>query len=72
MKDWKSLLRDGYSNVEQMKDILKLGEKELQTLKEIQEKFPMFINPYYMSLMNPKDPEDEHPRCDGGKQTGKL
>ena len=58
MKDWKSLLRDGYSNVEQMKDILKLGEEELQTLKEIQEKFPMFINPYYMSLMDPKDPED--------------
>ena len=58
MKDWKSLLRDGYSNVEQMKDILKFGEEELQTLKEIQKKFPMFINPYYMSLMDPEDPED--------------
>ena len=58
MKAWKELLHDGYSSIDQVKDILGIADDKLQTLREIQEKFPMFINPYYLSLIDLSDPDD--------------
>ena len=44
--------------IDQVKDILGIGDDRLLILREIQEKFPMFINPYYLSLIDLSDPDD--------------
>lgn len=58
MTEWKRLLKDGYDDIRELKDFLKLSEEELTALDEIQDKFPMLVNSYYLSLIDVNDPAD--------------
>lgn len=58
MTNWKVLLREGNKDVRELADILGISEAELLKLCDIQEMFPMYVNPYYLSLMDPGDKED--------------
>ena len=58
MTEWKELLRNGYDDIRNLKEILQIPEEDLPELCEIQERFPMFVNPYYLSLIDREDPHD--------------
>lgn len=57
-KSWKDLLSEGCRSSEDLKDILKLSEREVETIRGIHEKYPMYINEYYLSLIDPQNPDD--------------
>lgn len=58
MKHWQSLLANGYRTIESLPETLLLSEDEKNSLKQIQEQFPIFTNPYYFSLIDPSDSND--------------
>lgn len=58
MKEWKKILEQGFSDVTYIKDRLHIPEEEFGQLCQIQKAFPMFINPYYLSLINWQDADD--------------
>ena len=58
MKYWESLLANGHHNIESLRGIFDFSDNEIPSLKMIQDQFPVYINPYYLSLIDPKDPED--------------
>ena len=58
MENWKSLLSHGYSHIEELQEFISFPQTELFSLQTIQEQFPVFVNPYYLSLIDKTDPED--------------
>ena len=58
MKYWESLLANGHHNIETLRSMFDFSNNEIHSLKKIQDQFPVFINPYYLSLIDLKDPED--------------
>lgn len=58
MKYWESLLAKGHHDIETLRSMFDFSDNEIQSLKKIQDQFPIFINPYYLSLIDLKDPED--------------
>ncbi len=56
--EWKELLSHSYSSGDQLADLLHLDPEEAALINQISEQYPMFINPYYASLIDPDDPED--------------
>ena len=56
MTNWQELLNEGYSDIRELKDKLHLAESEMDQLCQIQDMFPMYVNPYYLSLIDPEDP----------------
>ena len=58
MKYWESLLAKGHHDIESLRSMFDFSDNEIQSLKTIQNQFPVFINPYYLSLIDLKDPED--------------
>lgn len=55
---WKELLAQSVWNVEGLQKVLPMSEEESQQMGAIIEKYPMCINPYYLSLIDPNDPND--------------
>jgi len=55
---WKTELARSYRSAEQVSSILRLTEEETEQIREITKRFPMLITPYYLSLVNPDDPDD--------------
>ena len=47
-----------YSNGNQIKDYLGLRGDETEVMNKITEQYPMLTNDYYLSLIDPEDPED--------------
>lgn len=58
MKEWQTLLAQGYYQIDALQDYLTLSPDEMESLRTLQEKFPVFVNPYYLSLIDKEDPED--------------
>lgn len=58
MKKWQEMLQQGYDDVKELQEKLHIPDKEMRQLCEIQDKFPMYVNQYYYSLINPDDPDD--------------
>lgn len=58
MSDWKTLISEGIDDIRDLQDILHLADGEVASLLEVQDRFPLFINSYYLSLINPDDPDD--------------
>ncbi|HLR35335.1 MAG TPA: lysine 2,3-aminomutase [Tissierellales bacterium] len=54
--DWKWQVRNRITDVETLKKIINITEKEEKEMGEVLEKFRMGITPYYASLMDPDDP----------------
>ncbi len=55
-KDWKWQVRNRITDVETLKRVINITEKEEKEIGEVLEKFRMGITPYYASLMDPDDP----------------
>ncbi len=58
MTIWQELLQQGYDDIGELKDKLRISDEDIQKLRGIQEKFPMYVNPYYFSLIDKDDPDD--------------
>lgn len=55
---WRQELVNSIRNIEQLKEIIHLTKKEEEKIREVVKQYQMLITPYYISLINPDDPED--------------
>ncbi|SHF09442.1 KamA family radical SAM protein [Alkalibacter saccharofermentans] len=55
-KDYKWQLNSRFDSVEDISDILNLTDDEKEKMKVVGDKFRFAISPYYMSVINPNDP----------------
>jgi len=55
---WQDELRNGYRTAEDLAPILGWTPEETARYAQVIQRYPMLIPPYYLSLVNPKDPED--------------
>ncbi|MCI9011945.1 MAG: KamA family radical SAM protein, partial [Oscillibacter sp.] len=55
---WQNELRNGYRTAEELAPILGWTPEETTRYAAVIERYPMLIPPYYLSLVDPKDPED--------------
>ena len=55
---WTHLLQNCCYNGDDVKEYLNLTDDETDRINKISEQYPMCINHYYLSLINPEDPED--------------
>ena len=58
MESWKTLISQGYSDIRDLQGTFHLSDEDVLALREVQQTFPMFVNPYYLSLIDPDDPKD--------------
>lgn len=56
--NWKDILNQSIRDVEGLQKCLKMNEREAGKMNEIIERYPLCVNPYYMSLVNREDPND--------------
>lgn len=56
--DWRWQLKNSIRTVEKLSEFIELTENEKIQLKMVTSVYPMFVTPYYLSLINPDDPED--------------
>ena len=54
--DWQWQVRNRVTDVDVLRQIINLTEKEEKDISEVLEKFRVGITPYYASLMDPEDP----------------
>ena len=58
MNQWQTLLAQGYDDIGSLQKIFSFSADEMAALRSIQEQFPAYVNPYYLSLIDPDDPDD--------------
>jgi lysine 2,3-aminomutase len=56
--DWKWHFRNRITSVKELSRFVSLSDKEQSQLKLVTAKYPLAITPYYLSLINPDDPDD--------------
>ena len=56
--DYKWQLSNRITNVDTLSKILKLTEREIEQIREVEDQFRWAISPYYLSLIDPKDIAD--------------
>jgi lysine 2,3-aminomutase len=56
--DWGWQLRHRVTSPERVQEILSLGDTETQAIERVLGTFRMSITPYYLSLIDPDDPQD--------------
>jgi lysine 2,3-aminomutase len=56
--DWKWQFRNRITRVEQLSQFFPLSTEEQAQLKLITMRYPLSVPPYYLSLINPDDPND--------------
>jgi len=56
--NWQDELRNGVRTAEQLAPLLHWTAEETARRAEIVKRFPMLITPYYLSLVDPEDPDD--------------
>lgn len=56
--DWRWQLKNSIRTVEKLSEFIELTENEKIQLKMVTSVYPMFVTPYYLSLINSDDPED--------------
>jgi lysine 2,3-aminomutase len=56
--DWKWHFRNRITTVDQLTGFIPLTPKEQAQLKLVTIKYPLSVTPYYLSLIDPDDPED--------------
>jgi lysine 2,3-aminomutase len=57
-KDWKWHFRNRITCINQLGRFIPFSSGEAAQLKLVTKRYPMSITPYYLSLINPDDPED--------------
>ncbi|MEA2101941.1 MAG: 4Fe-4S cluster-binding domain-containing protein, partial [Thermodesulfobacteriota bacterium] len=55
---WKKQLKESTRSIDQLKRHIAMDKDEERVLREVVDAHPMCIPPYYMSLINPSDPDD--------------
>lgn len=55
---WEHILSQGYRDIRDLRDYLQLSADEAERLAAIQETYPLFVNPYYLSLIRVHDSDD--------------
>ena len=56
--DWKWQFRNRITNIEQLAQFIPLSAEEQAQLRLVTMRYPLSITPYYLSLINPHDPDD--------------
>ncbi|MBN1188765.1 MAG: KamA family radical SAM protein [Dehalococcoidales bacterium] len=56
--DWKWQFRHRITTIEELARYIPLSAKELAQIELVITKYPFSVTPYYLSLINPADPED--------------
>lgn len=56
--DWKWHFRNRITTIEQLSRYIPLSLEEKSQLETVVRKYPLAITPYYLSLINPDDPDD--------------
>jgi lysine 2,3-aminomutase len=56
--DWRWQLQNRITTVEQLASFLPLSPRERAQFKVVTKKYPLSVTPYYLSLINPDDPDD--------------
>jgi lysine 2,3-aminomutase len=56
--DWKWQFRNRITSVEQLAQFFPLSTEEQTQLKLVTMRYPLSVTPYYLSLINPDDPDD--------------
>jgi len=56
--DWKWHFRNRITTIEQLSRFVPISFDEKLRLKTVIKRYPMAITPYYLSLINPDDPDD--------------
>jgi lysine 2,3-aminomutase len=56
--DWKWQFRNRITRVEQLAQFIPLSTEEQTQLKLVAMRYPLSVTPYYLSLINPDDPDD--------------
>ena len=57
-ENWKDMLKHSIRDVEELKKFLALNDDEAKQMAEIIERYPLCVNPYYLSLIDSDDPND--------------
>lgn len=55
---WQEELKNGIKTAEELAPVLGWTAEETARYGKVLERFPMLITPYYLSLVDPKDPDD--------------
>jgi lysine 2,3-aminomutase len=56
--DWKWQFRNRITSIEQLAQFIPLSAEEQAQLRLVTMRYPLSITPYYLSLINPYDPDD--------------
>lgn len=56
--DWKWHFRNRITSVDQLSRLVALSIKEKAQIEMVCQRYPLAITPYYLSLINPSDPND--------------
>jgi len=56
--DWRWQLKNALSNIEDLAEIFSFSKEEVEGLKRVIAKYPFSITPYYLALIDRKDPRD--------------
>lgn len=56
--DWTWQFRNRVQTVEELAKFIPLTEKEQAQINHVTARYPLSITPYYLSLINPNDPDD--------------
>ncbi len=56
--DWKWQFRNRITTVEQLARFIPLSTKQQKELRLVTMRYPLSVTPYYLSLINPDDPND--------------
>lgn len=57
-KDWKWHFRNRITNIDQLSQFIPLSNEEKSQLRLVTRRYPLSITPYYLSLINPDNPDD--------------
>ena len=55
---WQRLMALSCRDISELQRELNISTDELKKLEAVQDTFPLLANPYYLSLINPDDPDD--------------
>jgi lysine 2,3-aminomutase len=57
-KDWKWQFRNRITSLEQLIQLIPLSIEEQAQIRTVIKRYPLSITPYYLSLINPENPDD--------------
>ena len=57
-KDWKWQFRNRITTIDQLSQLVALSIEEQAQITLVTKRYPLSITPYYLSLINPDDPDD--------------